>query len=171
MDHASTSSVNPARMSSELADVLAAMWLTHDLRAATRARLAALGSFHRAGPGEIVLREGEPSTYMAIIVEGRVALRLRVPERGQVTILTVEPGDVLAWSALVPPYRATSTATTIVETVMARFDAVTLRDALRDDETLAAELYPVVLRAVARRLAGTRQQLLDLFSQRQVEPW
>ena len=38
------------------------------------------------------------------MVTGRVALRVRVPERGPPTILTVEPGDVVGWSALVPPF-------------------------------------------------------------------
>ena len=33
-------------------------------------------------------------------------LRVRVPERGPITILTVEPGDVVGWSAVVPPFRA-----------------------------------------------------------------
>ncbi len=157
--------------SSALGDMLAHAWLTQNVRPYTRAALAALGELRSIPAGEILMREGQPSDFMAVVVGGRVALRVRVPERGAVSILTVEPGDVVGWSALVPPYRATSTAIALTDTELAYFDGPTLRAALDDDDSLAAELYPVVLSAVARRLEGTRQQLLDLFSQRWVEPW
>jgi CRP-like cAMP-binding protein len=121
--------------------------------------------------GEVILREAETNDALAIVLEGRVGLRVRVPERGQVTILTVESGDVVGWSAIVPPYRATSTAVALGETELFIFDGPQLRVALAADDHLAAQLYPVLLKAVARRLEGTRLQLLDLFSQRWVEPW
>lgn len=150
---------------------LAAAWLTRDLRPRTRIALAELGQITSVAAGEVVFREGDLSTFLAVVLEGRIALRLRVPERGQVTIQTVEPGDVIGWSAVVPPYRATSTGVAMADSQLAQFDSAVLRAALAADDALAAELYPVLLAAVARRLEGTRQQLLDLFSQSRVEPW
>ncbi len=157
--------------SESLDEMLAAAWLTHGVRPHTRAVLATLAESRTIPAGEVLMREGEPSDFLAVVLEGRLGLRVRVPERGPVTILTVEPGDVVGWSAVVPPYRATSTGIALVDTDLARFDGPRLRAALDDDESLAAEFYPVLLRAVARRLEGTRLQLLDLFSQRYVEPW
>jgi len=154
-----------------LDDNLAAAWLTHSLSPHARIRLAELGRLEAVEDGNVLMREGEASDFLAIVLEGRVALRVRVPERGQVTILTVEPGDVLGWSAVVPPYRATSTAVALTPTEMAYFEGPALREALESETELAAELYPVLLSAVARRLEGTRLQLLDLFSHRWVEPW
>ena len=154
-----------------LDDNLAAAWLTNSLSATTRAKLAQMGRLATLVSGEILMREGEPSDYLAIVLEGRIGLRLRVPERGPITILTVEPGDVVGWSAVVPPYRATSTAVALAPTELALFDGPVLREALASDAELAAGLYPVILSAVSRRLEGTRLQLLDLFSQRWVEPW
>jgi CRP-like cAMP-binding protein len=154
-----------------LSDRLAANWMTHELDSAARTTLAELGRLSRFPAGEVLLREGEPTDILAIVLEGRVGLRVRVPERGQVTILTVETGDVVGWSAMVPPYRATSTAVALVDTELAVFDGPRLREAMAADTELAAKLYPVLLNAVARRLEGTRLQLLDLFSQRWVEPW
>ena len=150
---------------------LAAAWLTHSLSAHTRIKLAELGQLESISAGEVIVREGEPSDYLAIVLEGRVGLRVRVPERGQVTIMTVEPGDVVGWSAVVPPYRATSTAVALVDSELAHFDGPALRETLKADPELAAELLPMLLIAVARRLEGTRLQLLDLFSHRWVEPW
>jgi CRP-like cAMP-binding protein len=85
--------------------------------------------------------------------------------------MTVEPGDVVGWSALVPPYRATSTAVPLERTRLLSFDGEKLRRLLDGDQVLAAAIYPLVLRAVARRLEGTRLQLLDMFSADLYEPW
>jgi len=154
-----------------LEDVLAATWLTYPLSVETRSRLAALGRLATVSAGDVLMREAEPNDVLAIVLDGRVALRMRVPERGQVTILTVEPGDVVGWSAVVPPYRATSTAVVLVGGELAVFDGPTLRVAFEREPELAAEIYPLLLVAVARRLEGTRLQLLDLFTQRWTEPW
>jgi hypothetical protein len=54
---------------------------------------------------------------------------------------------------------------------MAVFDAAVLRSELATDAQLAAQLYPLLLAAVSRRLDATRFQLLDLFTHRWVEPW
>jgi len=136
-----------------------------------RAALAALAELRQIPAGHVLFRDGDPSNFLAVVLSGRIALRVRVPERGPLTILTVEPGDVVGWSAVVPPYRATSTAVALVESELAAFDGNELRATLAQDDSLAAAFYPLLLKAVARRLEGTRLQLLDLFSQRWVEPW
>jgi len=122
--------------------------------------------------GDTIMREGDDRHPFGIVISGRVALRLLVPERGAITILTVEPDDVVGWSALVPPYRATSTAVAVEPTELLEFEADALRRALRDDPALAATIYPRILEAVARRLGATRHQLLDLYTQQAERvPW
>jgi CRP/FNR family transcriptional regulator, cyclic AMP receptor protein len=154
-----------------LASALGAGWLTTALSANARAALVTLGRIETVPTGSALTREGELADDCAIVLEGRVALRMRVPERGMVTILTVEPGDLVGWSAVVPPYRATSTAIAVGPATLAMFDGSRLRDELARNTELAASFYPLVLTAVGRRLEGTRLQLLDLFGQRWVEPW
>lgn len=100
-----------------------------------------------------------------------MALRLRVPERGPTTILTVEPGDVVGWSAVVPPHRATSTIVALLPTELLLIDGAALRGELSADAELAAPVYLSLLEALARRLTGTRLQLLDLFTIPGSEPW
>jgi CRP-like cAMP-binding protein len=121
--------------------------------------------------GVTFMREGEITQSLTIIVRGRVALRLRVPERGAVTILTLDPGDLVGWSAIVPPFRATTSATTLEPTELATFDAAALRAQLAADPELASVFLPPVLQTVAARVAATRDQLLDLFSGAASDPW
>ena len=150
---------------------LAHTWFASGLDPAIQTRLGALARPYEAAPGTELFREGDPSDVLGVVVSGRVALRTLVPERGDVTILTVEPGDIYGWSAIVPPYRATSTAVAIEPVSAIVFDGVTLRNALREDGELAQAVYPRVLVAVSRRLTATRLQLLDLFAAAQVRSW
>jgi CRP-like cAMP-binding protein len=149
-------------------------WFGAALAPDTQVRLAELARVVRLPANGIVFAEGEPCRTFAIVLAGRIALRMLVHERGNVTILTVEAGDVLGWSALVPPHRATATAIAVEPAAILSFDAEALRDRLRVDHALAASLYPRVLQAASRRLNATRLQLLDLFGRdlpREPIPW
>ncbi len=145
-------------------------WFASELPDHARRRLAELGELRRYEPGEEVTREGDEPTELGVVVAGRLALRMLVPERGMVTILTVEPADIYGWSAIVPPHVATSSAVAAEATDAIAFDGARLRTELDRDPLLAAALYPRVLAALARRLTATRLQLLDLFASGP-EPW
>jgi CRP/FNR family cyclic AMP-dependent transcriptional regulator len=148
---------------------LGTTWFGSGLSPHARSRLAECATLRDHQAGETILREGDETALFAIVTRGRVALRMHVPERGPVTILTVEPGDVLGWSAVVPPHRSTSTAVTIEPTTLLSFEPRRLRALLEADLPLAATLYPRLMEAMGRRLGATRHQLLDLYAQ-QAEP-
>lgn len=152
-----------------VAVALGTTWFGSGLSAHARDRLADCATLEALEAGETLLREGDPTSLFAIVVGGRIALRMHVPERGPVTVLTVEPGDVVGWSALVPPHRSTSTAVALARTTLLSFEPRRLRAILDGDLALAATLYPRLLEAIARRLGATRGQLLDLYAQ-QAEP-
>jgi CRP-like cAMP-binding protein len=155
----------------DLAASLATTWFGAELSPHARAAFLDLARVAELTPETEMTREGELTTEFGLVLSGRVALRLVVPGRGRTTILTVEPGDVVGWSAVVPPYRATSTAVTVGPVRALLVEAVALRAALRADDALAASLYPRLLDTMARRLQGTRLQLLDLFSGQMEGAW
>lgn len=135
-------------------------------------RLTQLGQRQSFDIGAMILDEGRETPFLGVLESGRVALRLRVPELGQrVSILTIEPGELLGWSALVPPYRATVDAVATEPSTVLAIDPVELRRALATDHDLAAELLPVVLEALSTRLSASWHQLLDLFGNRAPAPW
>jgi len=155
---------------------LSTSWFGAGLSPEAMARLAGIAELRDFPPESELTREGQVTGELAIVLAGRVALRTLVPERGMVTILTVEPGDIVGWSALVPPHRASSTAIAIEPVRALVLEGDQLRALLRGDHALAASVYPRVLQAVARRLTATRLQLLDLFareewSRREIQPW
>jgi CRP/FNR family cyclic AMP-dependent transcriptional regulator len=136
------------------------------------ARLNRLAHDHDYPAGAAILREGDDTPFLGVVTSGRVALRMRVPELGdRLTIVTCEAGELVGWSAVVAPYRATVDAVATEPTRIVAFDAPALRSRLATDCELAAELLPLVLESVSARLNGSWSQLLDMFGTREPEPW
>lgn len=146
-------------------------WFGLALPPDSRYRLADLGRLYEAPAGLVLLHEGEDTRELGLVVSGRVGLRAHVPGRGPMTLLTVEQGDVFGWSAIVAPFLATSTASTVERSLIVGLEATALRAALHADAGLAASVYRQVLEAVARRLVVTRHQLYDLYRLDSYEPW
>ena len=148
-------------------------WAALDrLTPGAREQLGALagGTTYRAG--ESVFGEGTGTPFLGAVDSGRIALRYRVPELGErLTIVTIEPGELIGWSAVVAPFRATVDAVATEDTRLLTFEAEALRELLASDCALAAELLPIVLETVSRRLTTSWHQLLDLFGSRGNDPW
>lgn len=141
------------------------------LSPAARERLASIAGHAVFTSGEVVLRDGAPTPFLGLVEDGRIGLRLSVPERGNQTVVTIEPGELVGWSAVVPPYRATAEAVALETTRIETFDAVRLRELLATDRDLAAELLPILLACISDRLTTSWQQLLDLFAAGPTDPW
>lgn len=157
---------------SGLASTLSGTWFGSGLAPRDRDHLVAGATLRAFGVGEVLLREGAACETFGVLVSGLLGMQVLVPGRGTVTLLTVEPGDVYGWSALVPPHRSTSTVLGIEPGEALVFEAAELRDLLRDDDALAATLYPRLLQSLGRRLTATRFQLLDLYArERDYVPW
>lgn len=156
----------------ETAVRLTGTWFGGALSAHARDRLATIAEVHSVEPGVVLIREGADVDRMGILIDGLLTLRVAVAGRGRATLMTIEPGDVFGWSAVVPPYRSTSTVVALQSSEVIVFDAERLRALLREDDALAATVYPRLLGCVSRRLVATRTQLLDLYAQdREYEPW
>jgi len=156
-----------ARAMDDYAEVIATLnhtWFGAELSPETQQRLARLGEIQDFEAEEVILQEGDDAKEMGILISGRLALRTLVPERGPVTILSVEPGDIFGWSAVLADTKAQSTVVATEVSKALVIEGAKLRAALKEDHALAASLYPQVLKAVARRLRSTRLQLLDLFA-------
>lgn len=148
-----------------------ATWFGSGQSATAQERLAELGREYEAPARARLLREGDETKELSVLIEGRVALTEHVAGRGSVTLMTVEPGDVFGWSALIDPFKATSTVVSLEPVRVIAFDGAELRDEVRTNCELAAGVQRKLLEALARRLLATRHQLLDLYGSEQTEPW
>ncbi len=144
--------------------VLAEVPLLQGLAPEYLALMAGCASNVRFDAGEYVYREGECAERFYVIRHGRVALDVFVPQRGPTTIQTVERGEMLGWSWLVPPYRWVFDARALELTRAIAMDGPCLRKKCEEDPRLGYELMRRIAQVFAERLQATRLQLLDVYS-------
>ncbi len=113
--------------------------------------------------GERIFHQSEHANHFYIITAGRVAVEIESADRGAVTIQTVEPGSVLGWSWLFPPYiwhydaRASEATDTIA------FDARCLVGKCESSPALGYDLMKRFSGVLIERLTATHLQLLDMY--------
>jgi CRP-like cAMP-binding protein len=115
--------------------------------------------------GAYLFREGEVHPRLYLVCTGRLGLDMHVPGRGSVRILTLEGGDLAAWSALLGEGRMTASAMALESSRLLGFDGPGLQAACQADPQLGYEIMHGLAKALARRLVATRLQLLDLYMQ------
>ncbi len=147
-----------------ITEQLATLQFTRDLSESTRAALARIATERKLLAGDIVCREGQSSRELFLISSGQVALDMFVPGRGQVRILTLGPGEVLAWSSIVGNHGSTATGTAIVETRVIAFRDDDLTQLCQSNHDVGYPVMRELAKAISRRLVSTRLQLLDLFA-------
>ncbi len=114
-------------------------------------------------PGEFLSQEGEDADLFYFIREGKVVVEIYSPLHGPITIQTLDGGEILGWSWLVPPYRwrfdarATDTTRAIV------MDGKCIRQKCETDHHLGYEMMKRFAEIIADRVEATRLQLLDLY--------
>lgn len=117
----------------------------------------------RFDAGQYIFREGEEANNFYIVRRGHVALEIFAPGRGPIAVQTLDEGDVLGWSWLIPPYRWHSSARAVELTRAFALDATCLRGKCEEDHDLGYELLKRVAPIIVDRLQATRLQLLDLY--------
>lgn len=113
--------------------------------------------------GEMLFREGEPADAFYLLRRGRVALELFVPSRGALTIETIEPGEVVGWSWLFPPYRWHFDGRAVEPVRAIALDGACLRGKCDSDPVLGYELLGRFAQVMLERLQATRLRLADLY--------
>lgn len=117
----------------------------------------------RFDAGEFILREGEEANHFFLIRHGKVSLEVFAPNRGSLAIQTLEEGDILGWSWLIPPYQWRFDARAVELTRAIALDGKCLRAKCEEDHDLGYELLKRFTAILGRRLDATRFQLLDLY--------
>ena len=125
--------------------------------------LAGCASNVRFADGDVLFREGDEANTFYVIRHGRVALETFVPARGPVLIETIDPGEVVGWSWLFPPYRWHFDAKALGLVRATGFDAACLRGKCEQDTAFGYDLITRFAQVMIERLQATRLRLLDVY--------
>jgi CRP-like cAMP-binding protein len=112
---------------------------------------------------QFIFREGEEANQFYIIRDGKVALEIFAPERGPMIIDTLDKGEILGWSWLVPPYQWRFDARALEPTKAIALDGKCLRKKCEQHHDLGYELLKRFADIMAQRLDATRLQLMDMY--------
>ncbi len=126
-------------------------------------KLVENGQWVQHAAGEHFFCEGAKNDRLFFITAGKVSLEMHVPGRGRVSILTLGPGDVLAWSALLGR-EMTATAMAIDDVSAVAVSAGSLQQLCDQDHEFGYYVMRFMVETLAQRLLATRLQLLDLFA-------
>jgi CRP/FNR family transcriptional regulator, cyclic AMP receptor protein len=125
--------------------------------------LAGCASNVHFAAGKFIFGEGEEASRFYVIRHGRVALELHSPARGPLVIDSIDQGDVLGWSWLIPPYRSFCDARAVTPVSATALDGACLRGKCEANPELGYQLLKRVSAVMYQRLQSTRVRLLDLY--------
>ncbi len=113
-------------------------------------------------PGDWILQEGFPARSVILLEEGEVSLSCRLADGRDVSVGRATPGDLLGWSALLPPHRLTASARAETPVALIEIDADALRRICEQDPAIGYAVLSHVARTLSQRLEAARVQIAVL---------
>src|SRR6202007_284346 len=108
---------------------------------------------------QILFREGEPANRLYLIQSGRVALESEKQTEGDNTFHIVQPGEVIGWSWLFPPFSWHFQARALEPTKVIALDGGHLLVACEENHDFGYEFMRRIAQLVIKRLQTSRTKL------------
>ncbi len=140
------------------------------------ATLAEIADEKTVEAGHIFFHEGDKLNYLFFVVDGNVDLAISVPDREEnhdkaeqilgnfiteaITVSTVGPGQIFAWSSLIPPHNSTASARATIPCRVLVFHSENLFDIFQRDCPFGYLMLQKVAGVIRKRLHDMRIQSL-----------
>lgn len=136
--------------------------LFNGLPEAVLAELAAISTEISAKPGDVIFREGEKADKLHFLVNGSIALRVKLTSRPEsVTVSFVSmPYQSFGWSGIVAPFHYTSSAECDEDSTLLIMPAEPFMKTLERHPESGFIVMKRVTEIIADRLRNSRQALL-----------
>ena len=138
--------------------------LFRDLADEELAGIAILCSELVEAEGAKLIHEGQKADRLFVVARGKVALHKRLGRRAEhrsTTVAFCSPGQILGWSALVPPGRYTLSATAWEPTQLLAIRASLLRRAMELNPDVGFRIMRSLSEVMARRLQQISHALTE----------
>lgn len=109
---------------------------------------------------EFLFQKGESAEQFFVIEEGTLVLELERPNNSSITLMTLNPGELIGWSWLFPPYAWNFDAKALNDCRLIAFDAKEVRRRMAGDSEFGFRVMQSLVLTMHDRLAATRLQLL-----------
>ncbi len=146
-------------------DLLAGVALFAGASDADLDRVVAWAEEAKFAEGDRLFRAGEPADRLHVLVEGRVALSIHAPGRGDLVVETLGPGDVVGVSWALPYERWDLDARALTDVAALAIDAAPLRSVMDAEDSLGRVVRLGITGLLGERLHATRLRLIDLYQE------
>ena len=123
---------------------------------------------------EVIFQEGTEARRVYLLLEGRIALRFRLPLKPpsrETTLDTLSKGDAFGWSALVKPHRLTATAICSEPAKCLAFEGEDLQRLFEENNHIGYVVMVQLATVIATRLRDVRLQLIRETGQSLMYGW
>lgn len=128
--------------------------------------VAGCGENKHFGPQDFLGKEGQPADYFFVVRSGKIAVQMKHPIKGDLTIRTLGPGEIGGISWIIPPYRLQFDLKALDNTSVISLDGECLRRKCEQDYKMGYLMMQQSAAILEKRLQNTRIQLLDVYSSR-----
>ena len=128
--------------------------------------LAPLWSEFRVAEDAVLFSEGSPAAYLYVLLEGQIALQkaIRTPHAAwprRTTVAACQPGELIGWSALAPPYQYTFSAVAWSYSTLVRIHSREMRETMGLHPDLGFKVMSAVAAVISRRLRQSMDALIN----------
>ncbi len=144
------------------ASVLSQFGLFKDLPSSLLEEIAAISEETSVKKGEIIFHEGEKADKLHFLIDGSIALRVKLTSRPEnITVSFVSsPYQSFGWSGIVAPYHYTSSAECDEDSTLLVIPAEPFLSLLEKYPEAGFKVMQRIAEIIADRLRNSRQALL-----------
>lgn len=113
----------------------------------------------RLKAGSYIYEKGKEATHLLLLTEGEVDIAYSMASGEEVIVGTLVAGDLMALSALIPPYHLTASGIAKSDGRYIAIEAEGLRQLMEGEHALGHRLMAHIAKALMARLTDTRVQL------------
>jgi CRP-like cAMP-binding protein len=149
----------------DMLDTLQSVYFLHDIDESHLRPIASIAQIRKIPEGCVLFREGQDHREIYLVVEGSMALEVRVSGRETKRLQTVGKGELLGWSPLLGQVEMTATARALRPSQLIAIDGTQLLALCEHNPRFGLEFMRRTAQALSKRLSATRLQLLDVYNQ------
>lgn len=127
-------------------ELLAQVGLFAEIGQRNRKRLASVMTSHKYGPGDLIMKEGEPASAFYIIASGRVEVVKGLDRQKPQALATLGPGEFFGEMALFEGYPRSASVRALEGTECLTLSRWDFLEELRVAPTIAMRILAVVVR-------------------------
>jgi CRP-like cAMP-binding protein len=151
------------RYKDEIHHHLEGLGLTHELDHGEQDCLSGLLRVYDLPKGHVLFREGDPAGYLALLLDGRMAVSKQKSQAGSGALYTLGPGKLFGEMALLDQEPRSATITAESDCQIAVLSRDNFHKLCRERPTLALKLVLGAARTLSQRLRRASGQLVDFL--------